>query len=125
MAWLGHSRRTPTSPRESNQRSLTGSIVDQATGDAVLGAIGWATGNLETTTADDGRFELAGAPSGWIDTLVVVADGYEPLVQRVRRGLPVRLLVVPTGELGGSELIMIEEKLKLEASPRAMTSAAM
>ncbi len=97
---------------ERDRRELTGSVVDQTTGEPVPGAI-VATGSLETTTADDGRFELAGAPSGWLD-LVVVADGYEPLVQRVRRGLPVRLLVIPTGELGGSELIMIEEKLKLD-----------
>lgn len=100
---------------DGDRGSLGGRIVDQATGKPVPGAI-VATGSLETTSDDDGRFELAGAPSGWID-LVVVADGYEPLVQRVRRGQPVRLLVIPNGELGGSELITIEEKLALQARP--------
>ena len=94
LATVGAARGQPADagePAESNQASLSGSVVDQATGDPVPGAI-VSTGSLETTTADDGRFELAGAPSGWID-LVVVADGYEPLVQRVRRGLVARLLV--------------------------------
>ncbi|MBA3391680.1 MAG: TonB-dependent receptor [Deltaproteobacteria bacterium] len=96
---------------QRDRSSLSGSVVDEATGDPVAGAI-VATGSLETTTAADGRFELAGVPSGWID-LVVVADGYEPLVERARRGVPLRLLVVSSGELGDSELITIEEKREL------------
>ena len=118
LATIGVARAQPADanePAESNQSSLSGSVVDQATGDPVPGAI-VATGSLETTTADDGRFELAGVPSGWID-LVIVADGYEPLVERARRGVPLRLLVIPSGELGGSELITIEEKRKLEGQP--------
>ncbi len=99
-------------PAEAS-RALTGVVVDQATGEPVEGAL-VATGSLEVVTTADGAFELTGAPPGWID-LVVVADGYEPLIQRARGGRPVRLVVVPTGELGGSELITIEEKRKLDA----------
>ncbi len=93
-------------------RTLRGSVVDQTTGAPVAGAI-VATGDAETTTGDDGRFELAGVPSGWVE-LVVVADGYELLLDRGRRGASVRLLVVPSGDLGGSELITIEETLPLD-----------
>ncbi len=99
-------------PSPRDQAALRGTVLDQATGAPVAGAI-VATGSLETLTGGDGSFELAGAPSGWID-LVVVADGFEPLVQRARRGLPLRLLVTASGELGGSELITIEEKRKLD-----------
>ncbi|MCX5747797.1 MAG: TonB-dependent receptor plug domain-containing protein [Proteobacteria bacterium] len=98
--------------RARDQMALRGRVRDKATGAPVAGAI-VATGSLETTTGDDGWFELAGVSAGWID-LVVVADGYEPLVERARPGVPLRLLVVATGELGGSELITIEEKRKLD-----------
>ncbi len=91
---------------------LSGRVVDRATGAPVAGAI-VATGSVETTSGDDGRFELAGVPTGWFD-VVIVADGYEPLVQRGRAGVPLQLLVSPSGELGGSELITIEEKRKLD-----------
>lgn len=105
---------SPASADESSEpdrSALRGSVIDQVTGAPVPSAI-VATGSRETTTADNGRFELVGVPGGWID-LVVVANGYEPLIVRVRPGVPLRLLVIPSGELGGSELIMIEEKRKL------------
>jgi len=98
---------------ERDRASLRGSVIDSRTGSPVGGAV-VATGSLETTTEDDGRFELElGRVDGWID-LVVVADGYEPLVERVRGGRPLRMMLTPNGELGGSELIMIEEKRKLD-----------
>jgi hypothetical protein len=93
---------------------LRGTVVDRTTGAIVSGAI-VATGTLETTTGEDGAFVLADAPTGWLD-IVVVADGYEPLVERVRTGAtPVRLRLVPNLELGGTELILVEEKRKLDA----------
>lgn len=92
--------------------TLTGRVVDRSTGSPVAGAI-IATGSVETTSGDDGRFELTGVPTGWFD-VVIVADGYEPLVQRARPGVPLQLSVAPSGELGGSELITIEEKRKLD-----------
>ena len=64
------------------------------------------------TTDAEGRFALAGVAGSWID-LVVVADGYEPLVERVRAGAPLRLRVTASGELGGAELILIEEERKI------------
>ena len=45
---------------------------------------------------------------------MVVADGNEPLVERARRDLPIRLQLISSGELGDSELIMIEERRKLD-----------
>ena len=100
--------------------TLTGTVVDAATGAPVAGAL-VATGALEVLSEGDGRFTLAGlgglagagAGRGPFD-LVVVADGYEPLVRRVRAGAPLRLALVASGDLGGSELIRIEEQRVLE-----------
>ena len=106
-------RPAPTRTAQPEAAPLRGQIVDSGTGAPVAGAI-VATGTVETTSGDDGEFELAGVPDGWVD-VVVVADGYQPLVERVRRGVAVRLEVVASGELGGSELITIEEQRKLDA----------
>ena len=100
-------------PTATDATTLAGTVVDRATGAPVAEAI-VATGSVETTTGADGTFALGGVPAGWVD-VVVVADGYEPLVQRVRPGRRLRLAVVESGELGGSELIQIEERRKLDA----------
>lgn len=94
---------------------FTGTIVDRATKQPVEGAI-VATGAVEVTTGADGRFQLADVPRGWFD-LVVVADGYEPLVTRVRAGLAQRLELVPSDAVSGSELITIEDERLLERAP--------
>lgn len=105
----------PATPAPAaNQTTLTGVVVDAATGEPIPGAL-VATGQLETLSTETGAFSLAGVPRGPID-LVIVADGYEPLVRRVRAGAPLRLALRDTG-LGGSELIRIEEQRKLEAEP--------
>lgn len=112
VAGAGVVRAQPAdTPAPSDRATLRGSVVDRDTGLAVAGAI-VATGTIEVTTGEDGSFELAGVPAGWFD-LVVVGDGYEPLVERVRLGVPIRIRVVPSGELGDSELIVIEERRKL------------
>jgi hypothetical protein len=96
---------------------LVGTVVDRASGATVTGAT-VATGLVETTTGPDGRFELGGVSTGWID-LVIVADGYEPLVERVRPGRPLVLRLTPTGELGGAELVTIEAQLEVEGKAAA------
>jgi hypothetical protein len=96
------------------QRELRGAVVDRVTGTPVAGAT-VAAGGIEVTTGADGLFELAGVPAGWLD-VVVVANGYEPLVERVRSGLTLRLRVSATADRG-SELITIEDKRQLDAEP--------
>jgi hypothetical protein len=116
LALAGTAQAQPTdkdAPAKRDPSALRGRVVDKATGEPVPGAI-VATGTLETTTDGDGQFELANAPDGLFD-VVVVADGYEPLVERARRGVPARLQLTSSGELGDSELIMIEERRKLDA----------
>jgi len=106
--------------RDNRARStLTGRVLDAASGEPVIGAI-VAAGTVESTTGGDGQFNLAGVPATWID-LIVVADGYEPLVERVRPGQPLVLRLAGRRDvgdseplLGGTELIVIEDKLKLE-----------
>jgi len=95
--------------------AVRGTVVDAATGAPIAGAL-VATGTVETLTDETGAFVLVDAPSGWFD-LVVIVDGYEPFVQRARRGIPVRVRVTSSGELGDSELITIEEKRKLDGKP--------
>jgi hypothetical protein len=91
---------------------LVGTVVDAATGAPVANAL-VAVGQLEGLAGDDGRFTLEGVARGWVD-LIVVADGYDPLVRRVRAGAPLRLALIASDELGGSELIRIEEQRQLE-----------
>jgi hypothetical protein len=117
VATLGVAQAQPVAgdggaPADRDLTAIRGRVIDQATGAPVAGAI-IATGSLETTTDGEGRFALAGAPAGWTD-LVVVADGYDPLIERARPGLAITLRAVANGELGGSELILIEERRKLD-----------
>lgn len=106
---------TPPAPAPASASALTGTVLDSATSAPVPAAI-VATGQLETLTAADGSFTLplgALPPRGGFD-LVVIADGYEPLVRRVRAGAPLRLALVANRELGGAELITIEEQRRLQ-----------
>lgn len=112
------SRSAAAQPAPSNpgqvQTSLSGRIVDKGTKQPISGAL-VATGGIEATTSGDGRFTLRDLPGGWFD-LVIVADGYDPLVQRVRAGLPVTVELVGNSGLSGSELITIEDKPVLDAN---------
>lgn len=94
------------------QSALTGRLVDKATKQPIAGAL-IATGDLEVTTADDGTFTLRGVPRGVFD-LVIVADGYEPLVQRARAGT--LAIELTHAGLSGSELITIEDKALLDGT---------
>lgn len=95
-------------------RILVGTVIDAET-EVPIPAATVATGQLEATTSVEGAFRLEGLPRGAFE-LVVVADGYEPLVQRVRAGAagPLRLALRRNADLGGGELITIEEKRQLE-----------
>ena len=104
----------PAKRQPEKNPALAGSVVDAATGAPVANAL-IAAGALEVLSGDDGSFLLEGVGRGALD-LVVVADGYEPLVRRVRAGTPVQLALIASGEAGGSELIRIEEQRKLEPS---------
>jgi TonB-dependent Receptor Plug Domain/Carboxypeptidase regulatory-like domain len=104
----------PAAASGAASATLTGTVVNAATGAPVALAL-VAAGALEVLSGDDGRFTLDGVGRGVLD-LVVVADGYEPLVQRVRAGVPLRLALIASEGAGGSELIRIEERRKLEPS---------
>ena len=103
-----------TSVQAQPAEAIRGTVVDRITGEPIAGAT-VASGSIEVKTAADGSFELE-VPAGWVD-LVVVVDGYEPLVERARAGLPIRLRVSATDETRGSELITIEDKRELDAEP--------
>ena len=70
------------SDRDSG-RILLGSVLDKATGTPIAGAI-VAAGDLETTTRADGRFALAGVPTGWIDLVEAAVPDRPP----PRRAVP-------------------------------------
>jgi hypothetical protein len=95
-------------PAQPAETALVGRVIDRATRAPIAGTI-VATGELEVTTAADGSFVLRDPPRGWFD-LVIVADGYEPAVQRVRAGVPTVVELVASTGLSGSELITIEDR---------------
>lgn len=101
-------------PRSTAQGArIWGEVVDSETGAVVIGAL-VAVGSAEAASDDNGTFAIDGLANGWLD-VVVVADGYEPLVTRVRPG-NVRLKLVSDGQLGtGAELIRITAKREIAA----------
>ncbi|MBP9087750.1 MAG: TonB-dependent receptor plug domain-containing protein, partial [Kofleriaceae bacterium] len=102
-----------TPPRAAQGSRIWGDVVDSKTGEAVIGAL-VAVGSAETASDDSGQFSIDDLANGWLD-VVVVADGYEPLVTRLRPGR-VRLKLVSDGELGtGAELIRITAKREIAA----------
>jgi hypothetical protein len=81
-------------------RAVAGSVVDDATGMPVAGAL-VTVGGREATTDDEGRFRVDEAAFGRLDVLVI-ADGYSPYFGSTRIGaLPaIRLEAVSsTGEV--------------------------
>src|SRR5215468_5291005 len=84
-------------------RTVTGTVVDDATGQPVAGAL-VAVGTAEAPTDDTGRFTIARAPFGRLD-LIVIADGYRPYFGSARAGseLAIRL----AAEQGGGEVIHV------------------
>src|SRR5262245_57316213 len=79
-------------------RTVTGTVVDDATGQPVAGAL-VAAGTAEAPTDDTGRFAIQNAPFGRLD-LIVIADGYRPYFGSARAGG--ELAISLTAESGGS-----------------------
>src|SRR5262245_53898746 len=84
-------------------RTVTGSVADDATGQPVAGAL-VAAGTAEAPTDDTGRFAIQNAPFGRLD-LIVIADGYRPYFGSARTGgeLAIRL----ERDATGSEVIRV------------------
>lgn len=90
------------SPRAYAERTVAGTIVDDATGEPVAGA--WVTvGTLETASEDDGTFRVAGVAFGRLE-VVVVAAGYRVYFGSARLGDDLVVRLLPDA---GSELIRV------------------
>jgi len=84
-------------------RTITGTVIDSATGKPVAGAL-VAIGSAEAPTDDAGRFTIANAPFGRLD-VVVIADGYQAYFGSARAGSA--LAVQLAAEAGTSEIIHV------------------
>ncbi len=84
-------------------RVVTGTVVDDTTGQPVAGAL-VAVGAGEAGTDDQGRFTIADVPFGRLDVLVI-ADGYRALFGSARVGEDVTLRLVPA--TGAGEVIKV------------------
>src|SRR5262245_49605090 len=84
-------------------RTVTGSVADDATGQPVAGAL-VAAGTAEAPTDDTGRFAIRNTPFGRLD-LIVIADGYRPYFGSARAGS--ELTIQLTAERSGGEVIHV------------------
>lgn len=89
------------------ERAVVGTVVDDATGMPVPGAL-VAIGAHEAATDDDGHFRVTDVPFGRID-VVVIADGYRAYFGSARVGadLTIRL----DAEAGGAEVIHVSGRV--------------
>jgi len=85
------------------ERLVAGTVVDDATGQPVAGAL-VAVGTAETATDDAGKFLIRDAPFGRLD-LVVIADGYKAYFGSARAGDELAIRMQP--DASGSEVIRI------------------
>ena len=88
-------------------RTVAGSVVNDATGQPVAGAL-VAVGTAEAPTDDAGRFAIRDAPFGRLD-LIVIADGYRPYFGSARAGGELAIRLAP--ETGGGEVIHVSGQL--------------
>jgi len=84
-------------------RRVAGTVVDDVTGQPVLGAL-VAIGTAEAATDEVGKFELREAPFGRLD-MIVIADGYKTYFGSARAGSELTIRMQP--ELGGGEVIHV------------------
>jgi hypothetical protein len=89
--------------RAHADRIVKGTIVDDATGAPVAGAL-VAIGTIETATDEHGRFQIADAPFGRLE-LLVIADGYGAYFGAARIGADLTIRMTP--EAGGGETIHV------------------
>ena len=93
-----------TVPRAAQaERSVSGTVVDDATGQPIAGAL-VAVGTAEAPTDDAGAFVIPGAPFGRLD-LIVIADGYRAYFGAARAGSELAIRLTP--ETGGGEVIHV------------------
>src|SRR5207302_2915394 len=98
-------------------RVITGSVVDAADGKPIAGAT-VAVGAIEVKSDRDGRFVASGAAAGW-QTIIVAADGFEPLVTSGRDGASLTLRLVG-GQSRGGEIIQVEGRAPLQPERHAL-----
>lgn len=84
-------------------RIVMGTIVDDATGAPIPGAL-VAISTLETATDEHGRFQIVDAPFGRLE-LLVIADGYGAYFGAARIGADLTIRMTP--EAGGGETIHV------------------
>ncbi|MEJ7600640.1 MAG: carboxypeptidase regulatory-like domain-containing protein [Kofleriaceae bacterium] len=85
------------------ERTITGAVVDDATGQPVVGAL-VAVGATETASDDAGRFTIRDAPFGRLD-VVVISDGYRAYFGSARIGAALAIRLV--ADAGAGEVIQI------------------
>src|SRR4051812_7899053 len=84
-------------------RTVAGTVVDDATGQPVAGAL-VAAGTAEAPTDDAGHFAIPNAPFGRLD-LIIIADGYRSYFGSARAGSELAIRLTP--EQGGGEVIHV------------------
>jgi hypothetical protein len=103
----------------SADRAVRGTVVDDATGAPVAGAL-VAVGSGETATDDAGRFRVAEVPFGRVE-VVVIADGYRAYFGSARIGVDLAIRLEPSG--GSNEVIHVSGR-SLTAPPLHLDTAA-
>jgi hypothetical protein len=85
------------------ERAVVGSVVDDTTGQPVIGAL-VAIGTAEAATDGTGAFAIRNAPFGRLD-VIVIADGYRAYFGSARAGGELAIRMQAEG--GGGELIRV------------------
>ena len=101
--WLVLAAVTLAAPAAFADRAVTGSVVDDATGSPVAGAL-VSVGSGEAATDDQGQFRIDGVAFGRVD-VVVIADGYRAYFGSARIGAVLAIRLEAAG--GASEVIRV------------------
>ncbi|MBA3460579.1 MAG: TonB-dependent receptor [Deltaproteobacteria bacterium] len=89
------------------ERAVTGTVVDDASGMPVPGAL-VAIGAAEAATDDDGKFRVADVPFGRLE-VVIIADGYQAYFGSARVGASLAVRLAP--ESGTNEVIHVSGRV--------------